>query len=87
MENLFLTTAFGLVVSSLVQWGKGFGFSPRVILVFMAIVLGSLYASFQTFVEESSRLKVEEFVLLCLGQASLIYGFVFKFFEKERPNE
>jgi len=38
--------------------------------------------SFKTFVGKKLQLKMKEFVPLCIGQASLIYGFLFKFFEE-----
>ncbi len=78
----FITTAVGFFIAWFVQLTKKLGISPRGALVFFAIILGSFYAGYELFVEESLRYKIEEFVILCVGQASLIYGFLFKFFEK-----
>ena len=87
MENIFITTAVGIVITWIVQFAKKRGASPYGALIFLAIILGSAYSSFEFFVEESVRLKTEEFVLLSLGEASLIYGFFVKTFKNLKTDE
>ena len=82
METL-ITTAVGFFISWFVQLAKKLGASPRGALVFFAIIVGSFYAGYEFYVEEALRFEIEEFVLLCVGQASLIYAFLFKFFESD----
>jgi len=66
-----------------VQLAKNLGASPRGGLIIFAILLGSAYSGYEFFVEEALRFRIDEFVLLCIGQASLIYGFLFKIFENK----
>ncbi len=84
--ELFITTAIGFFISWFVQLAKKLGASPRGGLVIFAILLGSAYSGYEFYVEEALRFRIEEFVLLCVGQASLIYGFLFKFLE-DKPTE
>ena len=46
--------------------------------------VSSAYSGYEFFVEEALRMRIEEFVLLCIGQASLIYAFLFKFLENTK---
>ncbi len=80
METL-TTTAIAFFISWFIQMAKKLGASPRGGLVIFAILLGIAYSGYELFVAEGLQFRIEEFVLLCVGQASLIYAFLFKFFE------
>ncbi len=87
MENLFLTTTAGIVITYLIQFAKKRGASPYGAMIILAILLGGLYSSFEFFVDENTRLKTEEFVIFTLGVSSLIYGTIVKIYKNLKKDE
>ena len=72
------TVIVGLVMNIITQLAKMWRIDPRVILVFLCVIAGLAYSSFQTFVPEEMRQSITMFATSSMAFAVTMYEFFWK---------